>query len=62
MGDMEVVVTGGAGFIGSHLTEVLVNKDVYVKVIDNISQSKGIFKRGLIGSSWIPKSQTKYIS
>jgi nucleoside-diphosphate-sugar epimerase len=28
--DMSVLVTGGAGFIGSHLTEVLVDNNVTV--------------------------------
>lgn len=34
---MEIVVTGGAGFIGSHLVEELVRKKYKVIVLDNLS-------------------------
>ncbi|HVA96943.1 MAG TPA: GDP-mannose 4,6-dehydratase [Candidatus Acidoferrales bacterium] len=34
---MKIVVTGGAGFIGSHITELLCDKKHSVKVIDNLS-------------------------
>jgi UDP-glucose 4-epimerase len=34
------VVTGGAGFIGSHLTEVLLDRDWTVLVVDDLSSGK----------------------
>lgn len=36
----KAVVTGGAGFIGSHLTEELVRRDYSVTVIDNLTSGK----------------------
>jgi UDP-glucose 4-epimerase len=36
----KAVVTGGAGFIGSHLTEELVRRDYSVTVIDDLSNGK----------------------
>ena len=37
---MKYVVTGGAGFIGSHITEKLVEREDLVTVIDNLKTGK----------------------
>ena len=39
---MKVLVTGGAGFIGSHLTNELVKKKYKVLVVDNLTTKGGI--------------------
>jgi UDP-glucose 4-epimerase len=41
-----MVVTGGAGFIGSHLSEKLIEMGCRVRVIDNLSQGK---------REWVPE-------
>lgn len=37
---MKTLITGGAGFIGSHLADLLVSKDCYVVAVDNLSLGK----------------------
>ncbi|MFP4697577.1 MAG: NAD-dependent epimerase/dehydratase family protein [Eubacteriales bacterium] len=37
---MKVIVTGGAGFIGSHIVDTLVNKKYEVIIIDNLSNGR----------------------
>ncbi|MEM0239728.1 MAG: GDP-mannose 4,6-dehydratase, partial [Ignisphaera sp.] len=36
----KALVTGGAGFIGSHLVDRLVSNGWYVKVVDNFSSGR----------------------
>jgi UDP-glucose 4-epimerase len=37
---MKVLVTGGAGFIGSHLVDALIQEGCYVRVLDNLTNGK----------------------
>ena len=40
MGEMRVLVTGGAGFIGSHLSEQLLHSGHEVWALDNLSTGR----------------------
>ncbi len=44
---MKAIVTGGAGFIGSHLTELLVQEGHQVIVIDNLKSGRRVNLEGL---------------
>ena len=37
---MKVIILGGAGFIGSHLTDFLLKKKYKITVIDNLSTGR----------------------
>jgi len=38
----KILITGGAGYIGSHITEVLLKKKIKICIVDNLSTG---FKR-----------------
>ena len=57
---MKVIVTGGAGFIGSHLVELLVNKKEIKKIIiiDNLKDgSTKNIKKFLKKKSYLKKNR-----
>ncbi len=37
---MKAIITGGAGFIGSHIADFLLSKGFHIKIIDNFSSGK----------------------
>jgi UDP-glucose 4-epimerase len=54
----KILVTGGAGFIGSHVTEALVNKGNQVVVLDDLS---GGFKENVVAEAeFVPGSINDY--
>ena len=38
--NMQILVTGGTGYIGSHTCVELLNRDFEVIIVDNLSNSK----------------------
>ena len=63
---MKIVVTGGAGFIGSHITELLCNKRHNVVVVDDLSfgyesfvDKRATFIHGNIGDEKLMKRTLK---
>lgn len=51
MENNRVLITGGAGFIGSHLSEYLINKNYSVTVIDDLSTSSNVNIKNLEGNN-----------
>jgi len=39
----KILITGGAGYIGSHVCRLLINKGYDIVVIDNLSKGKKEF-------------------
>ncbi len=54
---MRILVTGGAGFIGSHLVETLVGRGHRVRVLDNMSSGKLKNLRSVRGSVEVVKGE-----
>jgi len=47
---MSILITGGAGFIGSHLTKYFLEKNESVTVVDNFITGNNLVKDSL----WVP--------
>ena len=48
-----VLITGGAGFIGSHLCEYLVNRGDYVICLDNFFTGSKDNIKHLLNKKWV---------
>ena len=46
--DKKILVTGGAGFIGSNLCEYLLNLNAHVTCLDNFSHCSSYFDSGTV--------------
>jgi UDP-glucose 4-epimerase len=58
----KVLVTGGAGFIGSHLTEALVQQGHSVTVLDNLSTGKKEHLKNVSGKIELVEGDIRNIS
>ena len=52
---MKILVTGGAGFIGSHIAERLLKEKYFVRVLDNFSSGKKENLYFLSGAKFKPR-------
>jgi nucleoside-diphosphate-sugar epimerase len=52
LGGKRILVTGGAGFIGSHIVEGLLERGASVRVLDNFSTGKSENLQALGGGRW----------